>query len=109
MLDIVSGVADLKPLGHQLDLDPVKLNELQQGGGSPEQRAEELLMLWQRKDGDPSWEKLARALTRMGELEMARRIREEHVPCHSPGNGSYYYKLYRVTESPVYLLFESTL
>ena len=85
MLAIMSGITDLKPLGHQLDLDPVKLNELQQGGRSPEQHAEELLVLWQQKDGDPSWEKLARALKRMGEHELARRIGEKHVHNHSDG------------------------
>ena len=86
MLGVMSGITDLKPLGHELDLDPAKLNELQQGGGGPEQHAEELLVLWQQKDGDPSWEKLARALKRMGEHEMSRKIVEKHVHNHSDGN-----------------------
>jgi hypothetical protein len=66
-------------LGHQLDINPEKLSELLNSGRSGAECRDEMVAYWEKHDNDASWEKLARALTRMGENKLAEKIVDEHV------------------------------
>ena len=80
----VEEVSDWKALGHQLDVNPVKLCELQQSDRNPEDCKEELLIFWVEHDRSASWKKLVRALDRMEEQDIAQRIREKYI--YTQGN-----------------------
>ena len=83
-MDSVADVTDWVELGHQLDVDPVKLTELQQCGRSSESCREELLIFWARKDERASWEKLVRALDRMDEHLASQKIKEKYMASPPP-------------------------
>lgn len=66
-------------LGHQLDISPEKLSELLNCGQSGAECRDKMVAYWEKHDIDASWEKLARALARMGENKVAEKIVDEHV------------------------------
>ena len=90
MVSAVEEVSDWRTLGHQLDVDPVKLCELQKADRNPEDCKEELLIFWVKHDRNASWNKLVRALDRMEEQDIAQKIREKYnctqgkVVCYTP-------------------------
>ena len=75
----VEGVERWQELGHQLDVDPEKLAELLNSDKSVTECRDEMIAYWEKHDNDASWEKLARALSRMRENKLAERIIDEHV------------------------------
>ena len=82
-LNVVSATTDVhdwQALAQQLDYDPVHQQELQTSGRNQDQCRKEMLTSWVRKDQRASWKKLAEALDRMEQEQVARRIREEFIP-----------------------------
>ena len=75
----VKDIERWQELGHQLDISPEKLLELLNSGQSGAECRDEMVAYWEKHDNDTSWEKLARALARMGENKLAEKIIEEHV------------------------------
>ncbi len=75
----VCTVSDWKELGHQIDYNPIKLVRLLNSGQSSDKCREEMVADWARQSG-ASWEKLARALDRMDEKELAEKIRHDYDP-----------------------------
>ncbi len=82
-------VDDWTELAHQINYDPTKLQRLQNSGQSSDKCREEIVADWARQSG-ASWEKLARALDRMDEKELAETIRHDYNPppplCKNEGN-----------------------
>lgn len=75
----VKDIERWQELGHQLDVSPEKLSELLNSGQSGAECRDEMIAYWEKHDNDASWEKLARALVRMGENKLAEKIIDEHV------------------------------
>ena len=75
----IKDVERWQELGHQLDINPEKLSELLNSGRSGAECRDEMIAYWEKHDNDASWEKLARALVRMGENNLAEKIIDEHV------------------------------
>ena len=80
VVNAVSEVRDWQALAQQLDYDPIHQQELQTSGQNPDQCRKEMLTTWARKDQRASWKKLAEALDRMEQEQVAQRIREEFIP-----------------------------
>ena len=79
MITAVSYIEKWQELGHQLNVDPEKLSNLFKSGRSGAECRDEMMAYWERHNKDASWEKLARALKRMGECQLADSI------LHQPG------------------------
>lgn len=79
MILAVKSVDRWQELGHQLDIDPEKLSELLNSGKGVAECREEMIAYWEKHDEGASWEKLARALSRMGENQLAERFINEYV------------------------------
>ena len=75
----VKDIERWQELGHQLDVSPEKLSELLNSGWSGAECRDEMITYWEKHDNDASWEKLARALARIGENKLAEKIIDEHV------------------------------
>ena len=79
MVVAVKDIERWQELGHQLDISPEKLSELLNSGQSGDECRDEMMAYWVKHDNDASWEKLARALMRMGENKLAEKIIDEHM------------------------------
>ena len=75
----VKSIEKWQELGHQLNINPEKLSNLFKSGRSGAECRDEMIAYWEKHDNDASWEKLARALSRMGEDQLAVRIIKEHM------------------------------
>ena len=87
MTSAVSCIKKWQELGHQLSIDPGKLSDLFKSGRSGAECRDEMMTHWESHNKDASWEKLARALKRMGEYQLADSILHEHgvhVPVVAP-------------------------
>ena len=78
-MDALRGVKKWKELGHQLNINPEKLSILFNSGRSEEECRDEMISYWKKYDNDTSWEKLVRALLRIGENKLAEKIIEEQA------------------------------
>ena len=77
MAAAVKSVEKWQELGHQLNISPEMLSNLFNSGQSGAECRDEMVAYWEKHDNDASWEKLARALARMGENQLAERIIKE--------------------------------
>ena len=77
MAAAVRTIEKWQELGHQLNINPEKLSNLFNSGWSGAECRDEMIAYWEKHDNDASWEKLARALVRMGENQLAERIIKE--------------------------------
>lgn len=77
MVKAVIGIEKWQELGHQLNIDPEKLSNLFKSSRSGAECRDEMIAYWERHDKDASWEKLSRALSRMGENRLAKEILKE--------------------------------
>ena len=66
-------------LGHEINYDPIKLQQLSNSGQGSEKCREDMVTDWARQ-GDASWMKLAEALSRMEKDELAEKIKQEYIP-----------------------------
>ena len=82
-MDVLTSISGWEELGHQLQVCPVKMSQLVQRGGDTEHCREEVVQEW-LKDKTASWEKLCRALERMGNVESVQLIKERYIsnPCY---------------------------
>ena len=78
MAAAVKSVEKWQELGHQLNISPEMLSNLFNSGQSGAECRDEMVAYWEKHDNDASWEKLARALARMGENQLAEGIIKEH-------------------------------
>ena len=85
----VSSIEKWQELGHHLNIDPEKLSNLFKSGRNGVECRDEMMTYWEEHDEGASWEKLARALSRMGENQLAQKIINEHTntPTHSSTDG----------------------
>ena len=90
MAAAVRSIEKWQELGHQLNINPEKLSNLFNSGRSGAECRDEMIAYWEKHDDDASWEKLGRALARMGENQLAERIIKERgvggraVTCATP-------------------------
>ena len=77
MAAAVKSVEKWQELGHQLNISPEMLSNLFNSGQSGAECRDEMVAYWEKHDDDASWEKLACALARMGENQLAERIIKE--------------------------------
>jgi hypothetical protein len=77
MAAAVRSVEKWQELGHQLNISPEMLSNLFNSSRSGAECRDEMIAYWEKHDNDASWEKLARALTRMGEIKLAEGIIKE--------------------------------
>ena len=77
-MDVLTSISDWEELGHQLQVCPVKMSQLVQRGGDTEHCREEVVQEW-LKDKTASWEKLCRALERMGNVESVQLIKQRYI------------------------------
>ena len=82
---VLSSISDWEELGHQLQVCPMKMSQLVQYGGDPEHCREEVVQEWLKEDKSASWEKLCRALERMGNVESVQFIKERYISNLSGG------------------------
>ena len=78
MVAAVKSIEKWQELGYQLNINPEMLSKLFNSGQSGAKCRDEMVAYWEKHDNDASWEKLARALARMGENQLAERIIKEH-------------------------------
>ena len=88
MAAAVKSVKKWQELGHQLNISPEMLSNLFNSGQSGAECRDEMVAYWEKHDNDASWEKLARALARMGENQLAERIIEEQRIVEGGGGGA---------------------
>ena len=79
MVAAVRSIEKWQELGHQLNINPEMLSNLFKSGRSGAECRDEMMTYWEKHDNDASWEKLARALMRMGENQLAETIINEHA------------------------------
>ena len=90
MAAAIKSIEKWQELGHQLNINPEKLSNLFNSGRSGAECRDEMMAYWEKHDDAASWEKLARALARMGENQLADRIIKEQgvggraVTCATP-------------------------
>ena len=87
MAAAVKSVEKWQELGHQLNISPEMLSNLFNSGQSGAECRDEMVAYWEKHDNDASWEKLARALARMGENQLAERLIEERRIVEGGGGG----------------------
>ena len=75
----VKSIEKWHELGHQLDIDPEKLSEWRNSGKSGAECRDEMITHWEKHNEGASWEKLAQALSRMGENQLAEEVIANHV------------------------------
>ena len=78
MVAAVKSIEKWQELGNQLNINPEMLSKLFNSGQSGAECRDEMVAYWEKHDNDASWEKLARALARMGENQLAEVIIKEH-------------------------------
>ena len=78
MVTAVKSIEKWQELGYQLNINPEMLSKLFNSGQSGAKCRDEMVAYWEKHDNDASWEKLARALARMGENQLAEEIIKEH-------------------------------
>ena len=74
MAAAIRSIEKWQELGHQLNINPEMLSNLFNSGRSGAECRDEIIAYWEKHDNDASWEKLARALARMGETKLAEKI-----------------------------------
>jgi hypothetical protein len=79
MITAVKSIEKWQELGNQLDINSEMLSKLFNSGRSGAECRDEMVAYWEKHDNDASWEKLARALARMGENQLAEGIIKEHT------------------------------
>lgn len=80
MASAIRNLERWQELGHQLNIEPDKLSQLLHSGKSVAECRDEMIGYWEKGSSENvSWEKLARALSRMGENKLAEQIIDEHV------------------------------
>ena len=79
MVAAVKNIEKWQELGHQLNINPEMLSNLFKSSRSGAECRDEMIAYWEKHDNDASWEKLARALSRMGENQLTERIIKEHA------------------------------
>ncbi len=88
MAAAVRSVEKWQELGHQLNISPERLCNLFNSGRSGAECRDEMVAYWEKHDNDASWEKLARALARMGEIKLAEGIIKEQRGGGGGGGGA---------------------
>ena len=78
MVAAIKSIEKWQELGNQLNINPEMLSKLFNSGQSGAKCRDEMVAYWEKHDNDASWEKLARALARMGENQLAEGIIKEH-------------------------------
>ena len=78
LCDELSTVSDWYQLGLKLGVPDVELDEIQRNNSFPE-RKQEALKLWLQLKPDASWISVERALIRMGEKTLAKRIQRTYL------------------------------
>ena len=79
MVAAVKSIEKWQELGHQLNINPEKLSDLFNSRRSGAECRNEMIAYWEKHDDNASWEKLVRALVRMGENQLAEKISKEHA------------------------------
>ena len=79
MAAAIKSIEKWQELGHQLNINPEMLSNLFNSGRSGAECRDEMIAYWEKHDNDASWEKLTRALVRMGDNQLADRIIKEHA------------------------------
>ena len=74
----VRDIEKWQELGQQLNVDPEKLSNLFKSGRSGADCRDEMMVYWEKHNEGASWERLAQALSRMGENQLAEKILMEH-------------------------------